>query len=300
MNRDQLSSLQELKTRNSQNSQNYVKAMRTAKMVIQEGPCTAHVADNGPVDLSGLFYARRMVLFSKSNYTMNFNYINFIAPVVVILALLASVSSIIAGVKTYQGQFEENLFKNDSTFEEMWLVSSVACDILITATMIFLLRASLNTGFKLNKTEKIISRLIRQLVETGFVTAAFSVADLCVFLSFPNQVYHIAICNSFSSLYSLTLLIILNGRTRISGSANSSNAMIGKLSWDVVPGTPGSISCIDSIPQFNTQNFQDGTTSIHQFNASNMVSDILNNFDNMILHKTAHLMISVAAVRFGP
>ncbi|KAF5358726.1 hypothetical protein D9757_012270 [Collybiopsis confluens] len=171
-----------------------------------------------------------------------------IVVIVVVLALFASIASIISGVKVYQGQFEQSIFNEAVKFQEMWLVSSAVCDVLITATMIFLNVIE----HRLSKTERMVFRLIRQLIEAGFIT----VADLCVFLSFPSHAYHVAICNSFPDLYSVTLLILLNGRPHASGS--TSNTKVG-LSWNVVPGTLD-ISHITTIPQSSDEYLPD---SIH-------------------------------------
>ncbi|KAF5367864.1 hypothetical protein D9757_013704 [Collybiopsis confluens] len=189
-----------------------------------------------------MFYAHRMTLFSRSNFT------KVIVVIVVVLALFASIASIISGVKVYQGQFEQSIFNEAVKFQEMWLVSSAVCDVLITATMIFLNVIE----HRLSKTERMVFRLIRQLIEAGFIT----VADLCVFLSFPSHAYHVAICNSFPDLYSVTLLILLNGRPHASGS--TSNTKVG-LSWNVVPGTLD-ISHITTIPQSSDEYLPD---SIH-------------------------------------
>ncbi|KIK51729.1 hypothetical protein GYMLUDRAFT_64637 [Collybiopsis luxurians FD-317 M1] len=65
---------------------------------------------------------------------------------------------------------------------------------------------------------------MRLLIESGFATAALSIADLCIFMAFPAQLYHIPLCDGLGNLHSITLLIIHNSRT----SAKSQDT------WDAV------------------------------------------------------------------
>ncbi|KAF5366858.1 hypothetical protein D9757_011929 [Collybiopsis confluens] len=176
-----------------------------------------------------LFYAHRMLIFSKSNY------IKVIASIVIVLACFCAITPILALLKA-QG-LARNLFDDSVDYLQMWLTSSAVCDTLITVTMIVLLKCtgkSSDPGLRLRKVEQLMSRIIRQLIETGFVTAAFAIADLCIFMSFPTQIYHIAICSTFPDIYSLALLIILNGRSHLSESTSKDI-----LSWNVVPGHLG-------------------------------------------------------------
>ncbi|KAF5366873.1 hypothetical protein D9757_011937 [Collybiopsis confluens] len=191
-----------------------------------------------------VFYAHRMMLFSKLRY------IKVVASIVVMLALFASITSVIVGVKSYWGQLEENIFNDSLKYEQMWLISSALCDTIITATMIFLLRLSILSNH--TKTGQMISRMIRQLIETGFVTAVFAVADLCVFMIFPSQIYHVAICDGFPNVYTLTLIVILNGRSRLS-NRNSD------MSWNVAPGALGR-----SHTTTTSQSNEDGQESVIQ------------------------------------
>ncbi|KAF5371894.1 hypothetical protein D9757_010582 [Collybiopsis confluens] len=110
----------------------------------------------------------------------------------------------------------------------MWLASSSACDVIITITMIFLLKKS---NSQVKETKMILSRMVRILVESGFVTAILFIADLCIFVSFPAKIYHIAICDGLANAHSITLLISLNSRSRLIGSTTVYNP---KSDWDVV------------------------------------------------------------------
>ncbi|KAF5366871.1 hypothetical protein D9757_011935 [Collybiopsis confluens] len=100
-----------------------------------------------------VFYAHRMILFSKSNY------IKAIASIVVLLAFFGAITPIIAGVKS---PLAANLFNDSLKYQQLKRTA----------------RKSSDPGLRLKKVERLTSKIIRQLVETGFVTAAFAIADL--------------------------------------------------------------------------------------------------------------------------
>ncbi|KIK64387.1 hypothetical protein GYMLUDRAFT_220897 [Collybiopsis luxurians FD-317 M1] len=164
-----------------------------------------------------LFYAHRMTLFSRTYLT------RAIATVVVMLAFLATIASIINGVKSVQ-----NAKADKPLYEELWLGSSSICDTIITATMITLLQRSDPQN---KQTKQVVSKLTQLLIENGFITAVLTVGDLGVMLKFPEQLYHFPICAICASLHSVTLLIYLNSRTYLTISTSS------KTAWDVVQHT---------------------------------------------------------------
>ncbi|KAF5368196.1 hypothetical protein D9757_011295 [Collybiopsis confluens] len=178
------------------------------------------------------FYAHRMILFSRSYYT------KAVAAIVVSLGFIATVASIINGVKSVQQKQNER-----PLYEELWLASSSICDTIITSSMIFLLKKS-DSGHR-KETNRAISQLIQLLIENGFLTALLTVGDLGVMMKFPNQLYHFPICAICASLHSVTLLIYLNSRSYITLSTDS------KATWKqsihfAQPGGSGSSSELSS------------------------------------------------------
>ncbi|KAF5351478.1 hypothetical protein D9757_012879 [Collybiopsis confluens] len=169
-----------------------------------------------------VFYAHRMTVFGKSSYVTR-----IIGIIVVVLGLFTFITAIIAGVTIVQNQ-SGNGFLNSLIFEQMWLASSSACDVIITTTMIYLLKKS---NSEVKETRMILSRMVRILVESGFITVILFIADFCLFVAFPSKIYHIAICNGLVNAHGITLLIILNSRSRLIGSTTAYNP---KSNWDVV------------------------------------------------------------------
>ncbi|KIK55875.1 hypothetical protein GYMLUDRAFT_76349 [Collybiopsis luxurians FD-317 M1] len=159
-----------------------------------------------------IFYARRMTLFSRSNY------ICMIAIIVTILALFSSAFSIVIGISLFQDQPAPKLLR----WEQIWLGSSSACDTMMTLTMIVLLKKSSPNS---KQTKQVVSKVVRLLIESGFVTAAFSIADMGVLRAFPAYPYHTPICGNLGNLHFLTLLVVLNNRSYLTKFTNSQESL---------------------------------------------------------------------------
>ncbi|KAG9312734.1 hypothetical protein JVU11DRAFT_7164 [Chiua virens] len=91
----------------------------------------------------------------------------------------------------------------------IWVVTSAAADILITATLVFnLLRRPVGIG----STDH-VNRIIHLTVQTGFITAVFAILNAVIFMSIRGRwtlsfIYDF----SLSKLYSNSLLFTLNTR----------------------------------------------------------------------------------------
>ncbi|KAJ7819546.1 hypothetical protein B0H14DRAFT_2836150, partial [Mycena olivaceomarginata] len=71
-----------------------------------------------------------------------------------------------------------------TTGVKVWLIGSAVCDIVITATMIFILNEYRNkTPWK--KTDTLITKLIFNTVETGAVTTIIATVGVVLFILFP-------------------------------------------------------------------------------------------------------------------
>ncbi|KAF7376838.1 hypothetical protein MSAN_00101300 [Mycena sanguinolenta] len=88
----------------------------------------------------------------------------------------------------------------------VWLVSSAACDVLITAVLTYSLTTR-KTGF--TSVDGQINRIIRLTVQTGAITAVAALADVILFLAFPVKFpesalgYHLTtISDNDAQLYS--------------------------------------------------------------------------------------------------
>lgn len=89
------------------------------------------------------------------------------------------------------------------------LACDIACDLLITSSMVsYLLRC--RTGF--TRTNRTVNLLITYLVNSCFLITVCTVTCLGLFIRFPNDMYHAAFYFIGVRLYSCTFLSTLNSR----------------------------------------------------------------------------------------
>jgi hypothetical protein len=70
------------------------------------------------------------------------------------------------------------------------------------------------------KTQALVTKLVRLIVETGMLTAMTATIDLILFMVFPHTAYHAAVALTLAKLYSNSMLVILNSRLTIPGGRN--------------------------------------------------------------------------------
>ncbi|KAJ3506126.1 hypothetical protein NLJ89_g7039 [Agrocybe chaxingu] len=148
-----------------------------------------------------LFFAWRIQVLTKS-------LIN--ALVIASLAITAGVCSIITGYEV--GRRET--FASFASYKHVviiWLVTSVLCDIMITALLVFYFPSQRKhkTGFQ--RSDMMIDRIIRVAVQTGLLTMIVATADLIVYLADPTGT-HLMLNYPLSKLYSNSLMSSLNSR----------------------------------------------------------------------------------------
>ncbi|KAI3611915.1 hypothetical protein WG66_016167 [Moniliophthora roreri] len=97
----------------------------------------------------------------------------------------------------------------------LWLSCATLTNILIAVSMIYALFRHDTT---LKSTRNIISRLHRLAMETGSVAAAMTIVTIVLFLTHPEQIYHITPAMTLAKIYSNSLLVIFNSRIRIYGA----------------------------------------------------------------------------------
>ncbi|TFY81198.1 hypothetical protein EWM64_g2814 [Hericium alpestre] len=76
---------------------------------------------------------------------------------------------------------------------QTWLAGSAACDVLIAVSMVILLSSAKKRAYG-EKSDRLLSRLIRMTVETGAVTATAAVLDLAFFLGQAQNNLHLLMC----------------------------------------------------------------------------------------------------------
>ncbi|KAF5331450.1 hypothetical protein D9758_016345 [Tetrapyrgos nigripes] len=99
-----------------------------------------------------------------------------------------------------------------------WLSASAIADVLITTSMTVLLSKAMSRTRKdhvsdsTRQTDALLTKIIRNTIETAAVTAGAAVLELIFFFRLPNTAIHIAIALVLSKLYTNTLLAALNAR----------------------------------------------------------------------------------------
>ncbi|KZT50227.1 hypothetical protein CALCODRAFT_444870 [Calocera cornea HHB12733] len=91
----------------------------------------------------------------------------------------------------------------------VWFCAQVACDMVITTTLILTLNKE-RTGFK--HTDSVINRLIRGAFETAVFATVFCVLDMAMFFAESGNNLHLAFALPMGRIYSNTLLATLNSR----------------------------------------------------------------------------------------
>ncbi|KAJ7084672.1 hypothetical protein C8R44DRAFT_894116 [Mycena epipterygia] len=100
----------------------------------------------------------------------------------------------------------------------VWLISSAMTDICIAFRLAIALRQK-KTGFE--ATDTVLDKIIRTTVQTGMLTALFSILDVTCFLILPGETVNFIWSIPLSKLYSNCLMSTLNARNNLRDTALS-------------------------------------------------------------------------------
>ncbi|EIN12159.1 hypothetical protein PUNSTDRAFT_124175 [Punctularia strigosozonata HHB-11173 SS5] len=106
----------------------------------------------------------------------------------------------------------------------IWFVSSTACDVSITLSLVWQFRR-VRTSFK--TTQTMLSRLTSMAIRTGCVTSVFALLILAFFLQNPQGSIAVGLNSCFGRVYALTMLYNLNTRASIRRAATSRSGTSG-------------------------------------------------------------------------
>ncbi|KAJ6489732.1 hypothetical protein C8R45DRAFT_1138365 [Mycena sanguinolenta] len=96
----------------------------------------------------------------------------------------------------------------------VWMIGSVACDVLITLALTGILwRHKRQTKYA--ETSGILNRLIRMSIETGALTSVTAIVEISLWLSWERFYYHFVPFLILGKLYSNVLMATLNCRNPI-------------------------------------------------------------------------------------
>ncbi|KAM0746472.1 hypothetical protein T439DRAFT_139422 [Meredithblackwellia eburnea MCA 4105] len=113
----------------------------------------------------------------------------------------------------------------------IWLYGSIAADILITVSLVFYLRkASERTEF--HETRSLLGLIAANVVENNLLTMIWACIDAILFQA-SKTAWHVAMNDSLSKIYFLSLLTSLNARRRISSDVQRRRPSLGG------PSSPG-------------------------------------------------------------
>ncbi|KAJ6572440.1 hypothetical protein DFH09DRAFT_1362420 [Mycena vulgaris] len=100
---------------------------------------------------------------------------------------------------------------------EVWLFASAGTDLGIAFCLALALRSK-KTGTK--NTDTVVDRIIRSTIQTGAITAFFSIMDVVSFLTIQNATFNFMFNIPVSKLYSNCLMSALNAREEYNRKLN--------------------------------------------------------------------------------
>lgn len=117
----------------------------------------------------------------------------------------------------------------------LWLATTAAVDILITAIMTVNLNQR-RTGFR--ATDKLLNKIVRATVANGLITTVFAVVELSLYVGKPQTGLHIGFSFVLPKLYCNSVLSSLNARK--SGTPSSTDNTSSHISGQrPLPATGG-------------------------------------------------------------
>jgi len=101
----------------------------------------------------------------------------------------------------------------------LWFLAACVADVLITVSLVMTLSKK-KTGF--SATDSVVDKIIRMTIQTGMVTAIFSILDVVTFMALPHIAVNFVWDLALSKLYSNCLLSTLNARQTLNSASHAS------------------------------------------------------------------------------
>jgi len=162
-----------------------------------------------------LFFAWRIKSLTKSYW------------VPVIIAVL-SLGALTGGVWTAVMIRVVKTFANKPKLHNsalLWFLASCVADILITISLVLSLTRR-KTGF--SGTDSVIDKIIRMTIQTGMLTAVFSILDVVCFMVLPHAAINFVWDLALSKLYTNCLMSTLNARQTLNNVSASGGVSGGQ------------------------------------------------------------------------
>ncbi|KAJ6467250.1 hypothetical protein C8R45DRAFT_476160 [Mycena sanguinolenta] len=137
----------------------------------------------------------------------------FIPLLICVTSITSAVGAVWTGIIVHQvREYIEKPKVNNTAL--IWSVCAAGTDVIITASLIWSLRNS-KTGVR--RTDDAINTIVRNAVQTGGVTVAFTVLDVVLFVALSHSTLNFVFDFGVPKLYSNALISTLNAR---SGGSN--------------------------------------------------------------------------------
>ncbi|KAJ6596343.1 hypothetical protein DFH09DRAFT_1134684 [Mycena vulgaris] len=156
-----------------------------------------------------LFFAWRIYQLTKSPWI----------PIIISVFAVGSFAGGIWTAVTVQiiRQFAKKPLLHNSAL--LWFLASCVADVLITISLVTTLTKK-KTGFA--STDSVLDKIIRTTIQTGMITAVFSILDVACFMALPHYAVNFVWDLALSKLYSNCLMSTLNARQKLNSASHSS------------------------------------------------------------------------------
>ncbi|KAF8144686.1 hypothetical protein K438DRAFT_576400 [Mycena galopus ATCC 62051] len=213
-----------------------------------------------------LFFAWRIHQLTKSLW------------IPVVIAVLA-VASFGGGVWTTTMIYIYKLFAKKPLLHHpalVWFLTSCVADVMITVVLVWTLTKK-KTGFK--ATDSVVDKIIRgtnllhlnrrrliksaATIQTGMVTALFSILDVVCFMRLPHYAINFVFDLALSKLYVNCLLSTLNARSKLKEASHASTFLQQRSANLRSPGISAKETFVDSVGPIGSLTYdigEDGRT----------------------------------------
>jgi len=135
------------------------------------------------------------------------------------VAVMQAACAIASGVRGHEaGNFDATHDVANLTLVYIWLIGSLLADVLIAASMIYLL---LKAKSEISSTNLLLAKLVRLVLETNLLTAIVALLTLVLHVTLPDKAYFSCLVLFLGKLYSNTFMVTLNNRVFIGRSSSS-------------------------------------------------------------------------------
>ncbi|KAJ7062778.1 hypothetical protein C8F01DRAFT_1230376 [Mycena amicta] len=118
----------------------------------------------------------------------------------------------------------------------LWFLASCVADVLITVSLVITLSKK-KTGFA--ATDSVVDKIIRATIQTGLITALFSILDVVCFMALPHLAVNFVWDLALSKLYTNCLLSTLNARHKLNAASYGTSMQRNYVMSPVRSGSNG-------------------------------------------------------------